>query len=88
VEGCEDLYDGEFGVAFVSRRGALYAQSRRRRGPRSALARVRAGDQVPLGEDHPHTRVSSLFIYHQRTGQQVADLSSTRLHTRLHYVTK
>jgi len=82
VERCEDLYDGQLSVAFVGRRGTLYAQSWRRRGSCSALARIRTGDQVPLGEDHPHTRVSSLFICHQRTGQRVTDLSSTRDCTR------
>jgi len=44
VEGCEDLHDGQLGVASVDCRGALHAQSWRRNRFGPALARVCAGD--------------------------------------------
>lgn len=62
MERREDLHDGQFGVAFVDCRGALHAQSWRRNRSGPALARVRAGDQIPLGEEYPDTRVSSKVI--------------------------
>lgn len=62
MEGREDLHDRQLGMAFVGCCGALYAQSRRRDSTGSALARVRAGDQIPLGEKHPDTGVSSEVI--------------------------
>lgn len=62
MEGRENLHDGQLGMAFISCCGALHAQSRRRDSPGSALARVRAGDQIPLGEKHPDTGVSSEVI--------------------------
>lgn len=90
MEGREDLYDGQFGVALVGRRGALHAQSRRRCSPGTALARVRARDQIPLGEDHPRTRVSSevvsLFVFSAHwTGvavydARVRDCTRARIH--------
>lgn len=79
MERREDLHDGQSGVAFIDCRITLCSQSRRCDGLSSTLARVRAGDQVPLGEEHPDTGVSSegLFICRQYAKNDESFSSST-----------
>lgn len=82
MEGREDLHNGQLGVAFVGSRGALHTQSRRCDSPGSALARVRAGNQIPLGEKHLDSGVSSevisLFVI---STPDESSSSSMRAHT-------
>lgn len=85
MEGREDLHDGQLSVAFVGRRGALHAQSWRSDRSGSALARVRAGDQIPLGEKHPDSGVSSevIFLFVISTPDELFS-SSIRAHANAH----
>lgn len=81
MEGREDLHHGQLSMAFVGRRSALHTQSWRRDRSGSALARIRAGDQIPLGEKHPDSGVSSeiIFLFFINTSDESIS-SSIRAH--------